>query len=174
MWTDMFTGFIFLYFCVPVRPGPGPAAWRAWEDSPRDLDEWTTRHQHCYPEPQQILLSCSQAAGGEDRCADRRRSARSALKQRLPYGWMWQLCLGPGSSLTEQEGFQTSQRRSCRLNTLLLGQQCLNSGALVKTEPNVIVCLSLWSQAGNTFIVCANAAIKWFIPAPKEIYSNLN
>lgn len=174
---------LFISVCV-IRLGSGPAPRRAWEDSPRDLDEWTTRHQHRYSEPQQILLTCSQNRRRRRRGQMRRQAEEIGLECAEPKtargGSVWQLCLHPRSGLTEQEGFQTSRRRSCRLkHTLLPQQQSVNSGALVKKpKPKVIVCLSLRSQAGDsvcwhTFTICTNAAIKWFHPVLKEMYPNL-
>ena len=55
---------VCVFVCV-IRAGPGPAARRARKDSPRDLDERTTRHQYGHSEPQQILLTRNQTAGSQ-------------------------------------------------------------------------------------------------------------
>ncbi len=74
MWMDSLCGqpltlfciYVRVYVCVCfVRTGPGPAARGAWKDSPRDLDERTTRHQYGHSEPQQILLTHNQTAGSQ-------------------------------------------------------------------------------------------------------------
>ncbi len=72
---DSLCGQPFILFCIYVlcvcvcvcfvRTGPGPAARGAWKDSPRDLDERTTRHQYGHSEPQQILLTHNHKAGSQ-------------------------------------------------------------------------------------------------------------
>lgn len=178
----MFPGFILVYFCVRDQTWIGPSASKSvrgfsersgWMDNQTSapLLRASTDTTDLQSKQEEEARADVPTGGGDRLGVCWTRTARGDQCDSSA-------CIQDQVSQSRRD-FRPARGEAADLNT----HSCRSSSVwilvlLSKPKPKVIVCLSVWSQAGDsvcwhTFTICRNAAIKWFYPVLKEMYPNL-